>query len=249
MTSVKQSTGERKRCYKFSIKELHEEYKAWSLWPWQKLLDEKLEMTLDPRKIMWYWSEGGNVGKSGMALWLVAMKNACLLEPSKKADTAHVFASEPKPIVVFDCTDGTCVPSVHKPIQSSFYRHVAATITASQSTSQKPVKCSPCDIAAGADRRRVGPCSVEFNSGRTVAACKAEHRREMRISLAFEGRKPHLERQKGDTGPTEAETNGQGGEPSTAVGYCMKDGDFWEAGNKEDIKPLKMGQRTDLEVR
>ena len=68
---------------------------------------EKLEMTPDPRKIMWYWSEGGNVGKSGMALWLVAMKNACLLEPSKKADMAHVFASEPKPIVVFDCTRKT----------------------------------------------------------------------------------------------------------------------------------------------
>ena len=78
-----------------AIKALHEEYKAWSLWPWQKLLDEKLEMAPDPRKIMWYWSEGGNVGKSGMALWLVAMKNACLLEPSKKADMAHVFASEP----------------------------------------------------------------------------------------------------------------------------------------------------------
>ena len=53
-----------------AIKELHEEYKAWSLWPWQKLLAEKLEMTPDPRKIMWYWSEGGNVGKSAMQISL-----------------------------------------------------------------------------------------------------------------------------------------------------------------------------------
>lgn len=68
-----------------------------------------------------------------------------------------------------------------------------------------------------------------------------------RLVLAFEGAKPHLERQRGPTGPTEAETKGEGGEPWTAIGYCMKDGDFFEAGVKEDIQPKKQGQRTDLE--
>ncbi len=34
---------------------------------------------------------------------MLVMKGACLLEPSKKADMAHVFSSEPKEIVLFDC--------------------------------------------------------------------------------------------------------------------------------------------------
>lgn len=87
--------------------ELQKELQDWSLWKWQRALLATVEKTPDPRKIMWIWSEEGQMGKSGMAQWLVIMKKACLLEPSKKADMAHVFASDPKEIVVFDCTRKT----------------------------------------------------------------------------------------------------------------------------------------------
>lgn len=86
---------------------LREEYGGLSLWKWQGALAAVYDTTPDPRKIMWIWSEEGNLGKSAMASWLVAMKDACLLEPSKKADMALVFSQNPKPIVVFDCTRAT----------------------------------------------------------------------------------------------------------------------------------------------
>ncbi len=42
-----------------------------------------------------------------MAQWLMVMKDACILEPSKKMDMAHVFAQNPKEIVIFECTRKT----------------------------------------------------------------------------------------------------------------------------------------------
>jgi hypothetical protein len=67
----------------------------------------KLEEGVHPRQILWYWSTVGNIGKSGMGLWLTGMKNACLLEPSKKADMAHVYQANLSQYVVFDCTRKT----------------------------------------------------------------------------------------------------------------------------------------------
>jgi len=80
---------------------------SWSLWKWQSALLVVLEKEVDPRKIVWLWSREGGMGKSGMAEWLLVTKDACILEPSKKADMAHVFSSDPKGIVVFDCTRAT----------------------------------------------------------------------------------------------------------------------------------------------
>lgn len=80
---------------------------SWSLWLWQSRLNAVLEEEVHPRMILWLWSRMGGMGKSGMAEWLLVTKDACILEPSKKADMAHVFSSDPKGIVVFDCTRAT----------------------------------------------------------------------------------------------------------------------------------------------
>lgn len=83
------------------------ELESWSLWKWQDALVNTVEKEVHPRQILWIWSKEGNMGKSGMAQWLMVMKDACILEPSKKLDMTHVFAQNPKGIVIFDCTRKT----------------------------------------------------------------------------------------------------------------------------------------------
>lgn len=55
----------------------------------------------------------------------------------------------------------------------------------------------------------------------------------------------HLEPAKAETGPNELEKQGVFGEPYTANGYCMKDGNYWEIGTCR--KMGKKGSRTDLD--
>jgi len=54
------------------------------------------------RQITWIWSSAGNTGKSTMATYLGALKEACVLETAKKQDLAYIFAQKPAKIVVFD---------------------------------------------------------------------------------------------------------------------------------------------------
>ena len=77
------------------------------------------------------------------------------------------------------------------------------------------------------------------------AYLQANHDNKARFQKAFNV-KCHLEKQKGDSGPSELEAQGTFGKPFTAVGYCMKDGDFHEYGNKIDISRPKQGARNDL---
>ena len=51
---------------------------------------------------------------------------------------------------------------------------------------------------------------------------------------------------KAASGPSEQELAGVFGEPYTAIGYCMKDGDFEEYGEKLELAAVKKGQRSDL---
>lgn len=83
---------------------LREEYKDWSLYAWQAALKNTLEQTPDPRKILWIWSNEGKMGKSGMAMWLMLMMDACILSPSKLENMIYAFSKNPKRIVIFDCT-------------------------------------------------------------------------------------------------------------------------------------------------
>lgn len=57
----------------------------------------------------------------------------------------------------------------------------------------------------------------------------------------------HFSKQKGITGPSERETQGIFGEPYTAVGYCMKDGDFVAHGDIVDIVKGQ-GKRNDIDI-
>jgi hypothetical protein len=73
---------------------------------------------------------------------------------------------------------------------------------------------------------------------------QVNHDKKDRIQKAF-GVKCHLEKQKADSGPSELEMQGTFGKPFTAIGYCMKDGDFHEYGDKTEIKGTSQGSRTD----
>ena len=77
------------------------------------------------------------------------------------------------------------------------------------------------------------------------AYLQATHDHKARFQKAF-GVKCHLEKQNGATGPSDLELQGTFGKPYTAVGYCMKDGDFHQFGDKTDIKGTTKGARTDL---
>lgn len=67
---------------------------------WQQNLLHKLHGPVDSRKIMWYWEDVGNVGKSWMATFLARNEQALTVSTGKTADIAYMF--QPTRIVVFD---------------------------------------------------------------------------------------------------------------------------------------------------
>lgn len=71
-----------------------------TLRPWQLQLMSLLENKPDPRKILWYWEETGNVGKSWMASYLLRNHGATTISTGKTADIA--FLLDNPTIVVFD---------------------------------------------------------------------------------------------------------------------------------------------------
>lgn len=86
---------------------LREEFASASLRPWQERLLDVVHENPNPRKIHWIWEDVGNVGKSWMAKYLMAMENAVLLTPGKKADMAYIFSKNPTKIVIFDLSRTT----------------------------------------------------------------------------------------------------------------------------------------------
>ena len=67
---------------------------------WQNGLLAVTAAEPDPRKFHWYWDAVGNTGKSYMASYLVACKNAAVFTGGKMADIAMAYNNEP--IVIFD---------------------------------------------------------------------------------------------------------------------------------------------------
>lgn len=63
---------------------------------WQLELLELIETEPDDRKVHWYWSKEGGVGKSQFAKYLVAKKNALFFEEGKKADIMHLIFEAPE---------------------------------------------------------------------------------------------------------------------------------------------------------
>ena len=70
--------------------------------PWQKDLYEKLGKAPDDRKIMWYWEDNGNVGKTFFAKYMMAMKGAIVLDCSKKADLQYLLRDHEGEVVLFN---------------------------------------------------------------------------------------------------------------------------------------------------
>lgn len=67
-----------------------------------------------------------------------------------------------------------------------------------------------------------------------------------RLKMVFGGGEPSFSIAGAASGPSEAELAGTFGKPYTAIGYCMKGGDFVEFGSAKDIPATKKGQRTDI---
>jgi len=81
---------------------LKKRYESCSLRPWQQELVDICDTEASPRTIHWIWEDEGNKGKSWMAKYLLAMKEACYLTYAKKADLAYIYAQKPTKIVVIN---------------------------------------------------------------------------------------------------------------------------------------------------
>lgn len=62
---------------------------------WQLELLELLDTEPDDRKVHWYWSHAGSIGKSQFAKYCVAKKNCLFFEEGKKADIMHLIFEAP----------------------------------------------------------------------------------------------------------------------------------------------------------
>lgn len=76
---------------------------------------------------------------------------------------------------------------------------------------------------------------------------QANHDNIARFQKQFKN-KCHMEKQNADSGPSELETQGVFGKPYTAIGYCMKEGDFVAHGECVALKGKGQGKRCDIEI-
>lgn len=64
--------------------------------PWQLKIIEILQQDPDDRKVYWFWSQEGGIGKSQFAKYLVAKENCLFFEEGKKADIMHLIFEAPE---------------------------------------------------------------------------------------------------------------------------------------------------------
>lgn len=78
---------------------------------------------------------------------------------------------------------------------------------------------------------------------------QSTQKQHSRLRQAF-NKAPHFEMANAESGPRVQEPymNDKGKMVYTAIGYCMKDGDFHEYGVKTDLKPVTKGQRSDIQA-
>lgn len=102
---IYEEDGRRKRVGEIWAKKYNypQEFKIKNYRDWMKNLDAKLVNEPDDRKILWYWSEEGNVGKSVFTKHLVVNKGATFLSKGKYSDIINViYKSDIGKIVVID---------------------------------------------------------------------------------------------------------------------------------------------------
>jgi len=63
---------------------------------WQLEILNLIDQEPDDRKVHWYWSEKGGVGKSQFAKYCVAKKNCLFFEEGKKSDIMHLIFEAPE---------------------------------------------------------------------------------------------------------------------------------------------------------
>lgn len=63
---------------------------------WQMEILNLIDSEPDDRKVYWYWSEKGSVGKSQFAKYCVAKKSCLFFEEGKKADIMHLIFEAPE---------------------------------------------------------------------------------------------------------------------------------------------------------
>lgn len=83
-----------------NIKKLKVDMRKEALRPWQDDLRRTLEGEPDKRKVLWYWEEKGNTGKTFMSQYIIAVMNGFRTDSGKSTDVAHAYDGER--IVVFD---------------------------------------------------------------------------------------------------------------------------------------------------
>lgn len=64
--------------------------------PWQLDILELLKTEPDDRKIYWFWSEAGSIGKSQFAKYCVHTINCLFFEEGKKSDIMHLIFEAPE---------------------------------------------------------------------------------------------------------------------------------------------------------
>lgn len=84
------------------VSSLRESFASAQLRPWQQGLWDILQGDPHPREILWYWETGGNVGKSWMTRYLLALTDCTVLTDGRKMDMAYIYVKKPTKIVVFD---------------------------------------------------------------------------------------------------------------------------------------------------
>lgn len=120
---------------------LREDLQSSLLRPWQKALLDVVSEDPHPRRIYWMWENKGNVGKSWMAKYLMAMKDAILLTPGKKADMAYIYSQKPSKIVIFDLSR-TTAPSEDRNYTLDSVYSLAEDIKNGMVTSYKYDSCN-----------------------------------------------------------------------------------------------------------
>jgi len=63
---------------------------------WQTEILELIDSEPDDRKVHWYWSRAGSIGKSQFAKYCVFRKNCLFFEEGKKSDIMHLIFEAPE---------------------------------------------------------------------------------------------------------------------------------------------------------